>query len=69
MLLSVCVAELTARLPRAAGPFGFARAAFGPRAGFAAGLAELQKVVVVTAVINVGLASSMLPASLSTPSA
>ena len=57
LLLSVCVAELTARLPRAAGPFGFAHAAFGPRAGFAAGLAELQKVVVVTAVINVGLSS------------
>ncbi|MEB3201806.1 MAG: amino acid permease [Synechococcus sp.] len=37
LLGAICIAELTASLPRAGGWYGYAERTFGPRAGFLVG--------------------------------
>eukprot|EP00928_Gymnodinium_smaydae_P088721 TRINITY_DN72782_c0_g1_i1.p1 TRINITY_DN72782_c0_g1~~TRINITY_DN72782_c0_g1_i1.p1 ORF type:complete len:475 (-),score=21.93 TRINITY_DN72782_c0_g1_i1:324-1748(-) len=56
MLLSCCVAEVSAKLlDKVAGPSHFADACFGPRWAFLAGIAEVIKCILVVAVVTSAL--------------
>ena len=57
MYLGLCcsVAEMSAALPHAGGPYSFARTALGPWGGFVSGLAATVEYVLTPAVIVVGI--------------
>ena len=53
--ISYTIAELSAAMPYAGGPYAFVRAALGPLAGFITGLAAMIEFVLTPAVIVVGI--------------